>query len=65
MAYSYKLFTDLVWVNLGETMDFITNIFSVFGNIDFNVIFQLLCVALIMLSGPVVIFLLALRGGDL
>ena len=46
-------------------MDFITNIFSSFGNIDFNVIFQLTCVALIMISGPVVIFLLALRGGDL
>ena len=46
-------------------MDFITNIFSVFGNINFTVIFQLLCVTLIMVSGPVVIFLLALRGGDL
>ncbi|MEM8831380.1 MAG: photosystem II reaction center protein Ycf12 [Cyanobacteria bacterium P01_G01_bin.19] len=43
-------------------MDFITNLF---GSIDFTVIFQLLCVALIMISGPVVIFLLALRGGDL
>lgn len=46
-------------------MDFVTNLFSVFGNIDFTVIFQLLSVALIMISGPVVIFLLALRGGDL
>ncbi len=46
-------------------MDFVTNIFSVFGNINFTVIFQLLCVTLIMISGPVVIFLLALRGGDL
>lgn len=46
-------------------MDFVTNIFSAFGNINFNVIFQLTCVALIMISGPVVIFLLALRGGDL
>lgn len=46
-------------------MDFVTNIFSVFGNINFTVIFQLLSVALIMISGPVVIFLLALRGGDL
>lgn len=46
-------------------MDFVTNIFSVFGNINFTVIFQLLCVSLIMISGPVVIFLLALRGGDL
>ena len=52
----------LVWVNLGEKMDFITNLFS---SIDFNVIFQLTCVALIMISGPVIIFLLALRGGDL
>jgi len=40
-------------------------VFSVFGNLDFNVIFQLTCVALIMIAGPVVIFLLALRGGDL
>jgi hypothetical protein len=46
-------------------MDFITNLFSAFNGIDFNVIFQLTCVALIMISGPVVIFLLALRGGDL
>ncbi|MDJ0532057.1 MAG: photosystem II reaction center protein Ycf12 [Xenococcaceae cyanobacterium MO_207.B15] len=46
-------------------MDFITNLFSGFGNLDFTVILQLTCVALVMLSGPVVIFLLALRGGDL
>lgn len=46
-------------------MDFVTNLFSVFGNINFTVVFQLLSVALIMISGPVVIFLLALRGGDL
>jgi hypothetical protein len=49
-------------------MDFINNflnLFSFFGNIDFNVIFQLLSVTLIMISGPIVIFLLALRGGDL
>lgn len=46
-------------------MDFVTNIFSGLGSINFTVIFQLLCVALIMISGPVVIFLLALRGGDL
>jgi hypothetical protein len=52
-------------VDLGEKMDFITNIFSAFGAIDFNVIFQLTFVALIMIAGPVVIFLLAFRGGDL
>ncbi|VEP14966.1 Photosystem II reaction center protein Ycf12 [Hyella patelloides LEGE 07179] len=46
-------------------MDFLASIFSVFNSIDFNIIFQLTCVALIMISGPVVIFLLAARGGDL
>ena len=46
-------------------MGFLTNILNVFNGIDFNVIFQLTFVALIMISGPVVIFLLALRGGDL
>ncbi len=46
-------------------MDFITGIFSGLGGINFEVIFQLLFVGLIMISGPVVIFLLAFRGGDL
>ncbi|MBE9044365.1 photosystem II reaction center protein Ycf12 [Pleurocapsales cyanobacterium LEGE 10410] len=46
-------------------MDFVTNIFSAFGNINFTVIFQLISLALIVISGPTVIFLLALRGGDL
>ena len=46
-------------------MDFVTNLFSVFGNINFTVVFQLTCLALVLISGPVVIFLLALRGGDL
>lgn len=46
-------------------MDFVTNAFSALGNINFTVIFQLLCLTLVMVSGPVVIFLLALRGGDL
>ena len=43
-------------------MDFITNITN---NVNFEAIAQLTMVALIMISGPVVIFLLALRGGDL
>ena len=46
-------------------MGFLAGIFDIFSNIDFTVIFQLTFVALIMLSGPAVIFLLALRGGDL
>lgn len=43
-------------------MDFLT---SAVGNVNWEAIAQLTFVALIMLSGPVVIFLLAFRGGDL
>jgi hypothetical protein len=50
---------------MGFITDFFSGIANTFGSINFNVIFQLTCVALIMLSGPVVIFLLAQRGGDL
>jgi hypothetical protein len=32
---------------------------------DFQVIFQLVCLALVVIVGPVVVFLLAVRGGDL
>jgi hypothetical protein len=39
-------------------MDFI-------ANLDLTVILQLTFVSLILIAGPVVIFLLALRGGDL
>jgi len=38
---------------------------SLLGNLNYEVIFQLTFVALIMISGPIVIFLLAVRGGDL
>lgn len=43
-------------------MDFIT---SFFGNLNIEAIIQLTLVALIVLAGPVVIFVLAFRGGDL
>lgn len=43
-------------------MDFITNFAN---NLNVEAILQLTFVGLIMLSGPVVIFLLAARGGDL
>jgi len=43
-------------------MEFITDIF---GGINWEAIVQLTLVAAIMISGPVVIFLLAARGGDL
>jgi hypothetical protein len=32
---------------------------------DFEVIFQLTCLLLVIVSGPAVVFLLAARGGDL
>ncbi|MFP4135183.1 MAG: photosystem II reaction center protein Ycf12/Psb30 [Halothece sp.] len=43
-------------------MDALTSLLS---NINYEVIFQLTFVTLIMISGPVVIFLLAVRGGDM
>lgn len=38
---------------------------NVFSNINWEVIFQLLSVALIVLAGPAVIFVLAFRNGNL
>ncbi len=35
------------------------------ANINWEVIFQLVSVGLIMLAGPAVIFVLAFRGGDM
>ncbi|MBC6480092.1 MAG: photosystem II reaction center protein Ycf12 [Hormoscilla sp. GM7CHS1pb] len=43
-------------------MDSIANIFS---NINFELIAQLTMLALVVVSGPVVIVLLAARGGDM
>ncbi|MEA5417942.1 photosystem II reaction center protein Ycf12 [Spirulina sp. CCNP1310] len=43
-------------------MDFLMNFF---GAINFELIFQLVFLALIFIAGPVVVFLLAQRGGDL
>jgi hypothetical protein len=42
-------------------MDFLANL----GNLNWEVIFQLTFVALIVLAGPAVIFVLAFRNGDL
>jgi Photosystem II complex subunit Ycf12 len=46
-------------------MDFLTNIAGGASSINFEAIVQLTCLALIVLAGPVVIFVLAFRGGDL
>jgi len=43
-------------------MEFIGN---VLGSINWEAIVQLTLVAAIMIAGPIVIFLLASRGGDL
>ncbi|MBW4643763.1 MAG: photosystem II reaction center protein Ycf12 [Goleter apudmare HA4340-LM2] len=39
--------------------------FEALANINWEVIFQLLFVGLIVISGPVVIFVLAFRNGNL
>ncbi len=43
-------------------MDFLT---SLVGGINWEVIVQLTMLALIVIAGPAVIFVLAFRGGDL
>jgi hypothetical protein len=47
---------------LGGKMDFLT---SLVGGINWEVIAQLTMLALIVVAGPAVIFVLAFRGGDL
>jgi Photosystem II complex subunit Ycf12 len=47
---------------LGGSMDFVTNLF---GGINFEAIVQLTMIGMIAVAGPVVIFLLAVRGGNL
>lgn len=46
-------------------MDILTGLFDGLGNINFEAIVQLAMLALILIAGPAVIFVLALRGGDL
>jgi len=41
------------------------NPLSILSGIDFVLIGQLTILALVVISGPAVVFLLALRGGDL
>ncbi len=38
---------------------------SFFSGIDFVLIFQLVSLALVVLAGPAVVVVLALRGGDM
>jgi hypothetical protein len=57
-----RLAIQICWVKSGGRMDFLTSFVS---NVNWEAIVQLTFVALIMLSGPIVIFLLAARGGDM
>lgn len=43
-------------------MDFITNLFS---GLDFQVILQLVSVSLILIAGPIIVFILYALRGDL
>ena len=46
-------------------MEFFSNIVSNLGNIDFETIAQLTALALIVIAGPAVIFVLAAARGNL
>jgi Photosystem II complex subunit Ycf12 len=46
-------------------MDFITDLFSGASNLNYQLIVQVALLAAVVLSGPIVIFLLAAKGGDL
>jgi hypothetical protein len=53
-----RLALKIIVDRLGDTME-------LFAALNLEPIFQLTFVALIMLAGPFIIFLLAFRGGDL
>ena len=46
-------------------MDFLTDLGNNLSSINFEGIFKLVALAAVVLSGPLVIVLLAFRGGDL
>ena len=46
-------------------MDFLSGFFDAVNTFQWETLFQLVSVALIMLAGPAVIIVLAFRGGNL
>ncbi len=46
-------------------MEFLSGITGALSSINFELIAQLTMLALVVIAGPAVIFLLAARGGDL
>ena len=50
---------------MGDILSPINDLINTVGGLNIDTLFQLFFVAAIMLSGPIVIALLAFRGGDL
>lgn len=57
-----KLTSLICFLISGEKMGFLTDLFS---NVNFEVILQLVSVSLILIAGPVVVFILYTLRGDL
>lgn len=49
----------------GGQMDVVSGIFEGISTFQWETFFQLVSVALIMLAGPIIIFILAARGGNM
>lgn len=58
LATGDVLTSSVLAISLGNPLSFL-------GGINFVLIGQLTMLALVVISGPAVVFLLALRGGDL
>lgn len=56
---------SLGWVNFGGKMDFFSGVLEGVSSFQWETLFQLVSVALIMIAGPAVIFVLAFRNGNL
>jgi hypothetical protein len=61
-SFDLKILKGSSHIFLGGTMEALANLGS---GVNWEALIQLTLVGLIMLSGPVVIFVLAFRGGDL
>ena len=59
------LASSVLAASLATPSPLLGGIFSFLGGIDFVLIGQLTMLALVVIAGPAVVFLLALRGGDL
>jgi hypothetical protein len=50
---------------LGGKRVLVAGIFDIFSAINWQVVFQLMMLAMVVIAGPVVVVLLAFRGGNL